>query len=126
MRCCLHCRLRYPASTAGSPVASGSLVEKGRDDTAQRKIRGENYRIVNLPGECWAEIQELVLVRSSSSLHPEACNALGASDGVIHSSISFEASSLRAAWLSCRCCAMAQAVPSLVSLVRNGPFDVAL
>ena len=33
---------------------------------------------------------------SSSSLHSEACNALGASDGVIHSSISHEVVSLRA------------------------------
>ena len=34
---------------------------------------------------------------SSSSLHSAACNALGASDGVIHSKISFEAACLRAA-----------------------------
>ncbi len=51
---------------------------------------------VNLPGWDWAEIQQLALLGSSSSLHSEACNALGASDGVIHSSISFEAVSLRA------------------------------
>ena len=50
----------------------------------------------NLPGWCWAEIQQLALVGSSSSLHSEACNALGASDGVIHSSISLEVISLRA------------------------------
>jgi hypothetical protein len=36
----------------------------------------------------WAEIQLLALIGSSSSLHSEACNALGSSDGVIHSSIS--------------------------------------
>ena len=41
-------------------------------------------------------IQQLALVGSSSSLHSEACNALGASDGVIHSSISQEAARLRA------------------------------
>ena len=35
-----------------------------------------------------AEIQQLALVESSSSLHSEACNALGVSDGVIHSRIS--------------------------------------
>ena len=52
---------------------------------------------VNLPGWCWAEILQLALVGSSSSLHSEACNALGASDGVIHSRISLVASSLRAA-----------------------------
>ena len=37
-----------------------------------------------------AEIQQLALIGVSSSLHAEACNALGASDGVIHSSISHE------------------------------------
>ena len=49
---------------------------------------------VNLPGECWAEIQQLALIGSSSSLHSEASNALGASDGVIHGRISLEAVSL--------------------------------
>ena len=42
------------------------------------------------------EILELALIESSSSLHYEACNALGASDGVIHSSNSLEVVSLRA------------------------------
>jgi hypothetical protein len=42
---------------------------------------------VHLPGFCWAEIQQLALIGSSSSLHSEACNALGASDGVILSGI---------------------------------------
>ena len=50
---------------------------------------------INLPGYCWAEIQQLALIGSSSSLHSEACNAVGASDGVIHSSISLEVVSLR-------------------------------
>ena len=54
------------------------------------------HSLVNLPGWCWAEIQQFALVGSSSSLHSEACNALGASDGVIHSRISQEAVSLRA------------------------------
>ena len=49
---------------------------------------------LNLPGECWAEMQQLALIGLSSSLHSEACNALGASDGVIHSRISCEAVSL--------------------------------
>ena len=44
---------------------------------------------LNLPGWCWAEIQQFALVGSSSSLHSEACNALGASDGVIHSRTPF-------------------------------------
>ena len=48
-----------------------------------------------------AEIQSLALIGSSSSLHSEACNALGASDGVIHSRISLEAVSLRAAANNC-------------------------
>ena len=50
--------------------------------------------LANLPGWCWAEIQQFALIGSSSSLHSEACNALGASDGVIHSSISHEAACL--------------------------------
>jgi len=54
------------------------------------------YIQINLPGWCWAEIQQIALIGSSSSLHSEACNALGASDGVIHSSISSEAACLRA------------------------------
>ena len=53
-------------------------------------------KLVNLPGWCWAEIQQFALVGSSSSLHSEACNALGASDGVIHSRISQEAICFRA------------------------------
>ncbi len=44
---------------------------------------------------------QLALIGSSSSLHSEACNALGASDGVIHSSISQEAFSSRAIADSC-------------------------
>ena len=43
---------------------------------------------INLPGWRWARIMQLVLVGSSSSLHSEACNALGGSDGVAHSKIS--------------------------------------
>ena len=43
-----------------------------------------------------AEIQQLALIRSISSLHSEVCNALGASDGVIHSEISHEVGRLRA------------------------------
>ena len=55
------------------------------------------YPIANLLGECWVEIQQLAVIGSSRSLHSEACNALGASDGVVHSRISQEAVSLRAA-----------------------------
>ena len=36
----------------------------------------------------WAEIQLLALIGSSRSLRSEACNALGAADGVIHSNSS--------------------------------------
>jgi len=49
----------------------------------------------NLPVQCWAEIQQLALIGSIRSLHFEACNALGASDGIIHDSISVEIVSLR-------------------------------
>ena len=55
----------------------------------------QNCTGANLPGWCWAEIQQFALVGSSSSLHSEACNALGASDGVSHSRISLEAICLR-------------------------------
>ena len=76
-----------------------------------RKCRGEQWRTfielnnnkelteekeLNLPGWCWAEIQQLALIGSSSSLHSEACNALGAPDGVIYSRISHEVVCLRA------------------------------
>ena len=47
-----------------------------------------NPSLQNLPGKCWAEIQQPALKESSSSLHSETRNALGASDGVIHSRIS--------------------------------------
>ena len=41
-----------------------------------------------LPGWRWARIKQLALVGSSSSLHSEACKALGGTDGVVHSKIS--------------------------------------
>ena len=53
--------------------------------------------LLNLSGQCRAEIQQLALIGSSSSLRSKACNASGASDGVIHSSISLEAACSRVA-----------------------------
>ncbi len=50
----------------------------------------------NLPGWRWAGIKQLALVGSSSSLHSEACKALGGSDGVIHSRISDSGDCVRA------------------------------
>ena len=50
----------------------------------------------NLPGWCWARIKQLALIGSSSSLHSEACKALGGSDGVVHSTISLAAICIRA------------------------------
>ena len=50
----------------------------------------------NLPGWCWARIKQLALIGSSSSLHSEACKALGGSDGVVHSTISHAAICMRA------------------------------
>ena len=38
-----------------------------------------------LEGSCWAEIHQFALIGLSSSLHSEACNALGPSDEVIQS-----------------------------------------
>ena len=51
---------------------------------------------LNLPGWCWARIKQLALIGSSSSLHSEACKALGGSDGVVHSTISPAAICIRA------------------------------
>ena len=59
-------------------------------------LLASNMERANLPGWCWAEIQQFALVGSSSSLHSEACNALGASDGIIHGRISLEAICFRA------------------------------
>ena len=50
----------------------------------------------NLPGSRWAGIKQLALVGSSSSLHSEACKALGGSDGVVHSRISGSGDCVRA------------------------------
>ena len=52
--------------------------------------------VLNLPGWRWAGIKQLALVGSSSSLHSEACKALGGSDGVIHSRISDSGGRVRA------------------------------
>ena len=43
------------------------------------------------------EVSLSTLIGSSSSLHSEACNALGGSDGIIHSRISLAVACLRAA-----------------------------
>ena len=54
------------------------------------------HHSLNLPGWCWARIKQLALIGSSSSLHSEACKALGGSDGVVHSTISLAAICMRA------------------------------
>ena len=82
---CSDCRGRKHSHSTECPKFRLSDQSK----VSQRKF-------VNLPGWCWAEIQQFALVGSSSSLHSEACNALGASDGVIHSRISQEVVCLRA------------------------------
>ena len=56
---------------------------------------------LNLPGWCWARIKQLALIGSSSSLHSEACKALGGSDGVVHSTISLAAICMRAVANKC-------------------------
>ena len=56
---------------------------------------------LNLPGWCWARIKQLALIGSSSSLHSEACKALGGSDGVVHSTISLAAICMRAVANDC-------------------------
>jgi hypothetical protein len=72
------------------------VVTGGRCQLCQHLMSRSPKNLINLPGWCWAEIQQFALVGSSSSLHSEACNALGASDGVIHSRISQEVVCLRA------------------------------
>ena len=57
--------------------------------------------LLNLPGWCWARIKQLALIGSSSSLHSEACKALGGSDGVVHSTISLAAICIRAVAKHC-------------------------
>ena len=59
---------------------------------------------LNLPGWCWARIKQLALIGSSSSLHSEACKALGGSDGVVHSTISLAAICMRAVANDCHYC----------------------
>ena len=49
----------------------------------------------------WARIKQLALIGSSSSLHSEACKALGGSDGVVHSTISLAAICMRAVANKC-------------------------
>jgi hypothetical protein len=49
-----------------------------------------------------AEIHQLALVGWRNSLHAEACNALGASNGIIHRRISHEVVSLTATGNNCR------------------------
>ena len=68
---------------------------------APHSVRGRRTRqhageaFLNLPGWCWARIKQLALIGSSSSLHSEACKALGGSDGVVHSTISLAAICMR-------------------------------
>ena len=82
-----------PAHVAGRILPDTRYTQRVRSSAI---LRGPQHTLVNLPGWCWAEIQQFALVGSSSSLHSEACNALGASDGVIHSRISQEVVCLRA------------------------------
>ena len=58
--------------------------------------KSTSHPCLNLPGWCWARIKQLALIGSSSSLHSEACKALGGSDGVVHSTISLAAICMRA------------------------------
>ena len=87
--CCPVCVLVLDSGKCGRCVwpqtELGTIVV-----TLRYRSHSETGQVVNLPGWCWAEIQQFALVGSSSSLHSEACNALGASDGVIHSRISQE------------------------------------
>ena len=99
---CVRRQLTLQAAPPALVIAATAAKEStaiGRSARSFRlsaQARGRQQTLVNLPGWCWAEIQQFALVGSSSSLHSEACNALGASDGVIHSRISQEVVCLRA------------------------------
>ena len=60
------------------PKDTNLLLETGGRGSGRQTRFETLQRII-----CWAEVQQLALIGSSSSLHSEACNALGASDGVI-------------------------------------------
>ncbi len=75
---------------------SRAMTRSAWSDRLSVQSQRRQQILVNLPGWCWAEIQQFALVGLSSSLHSEACNALGASDGVIHSRICQEVVCLRA------------------------------
>ena len=83
-------------------AARGEMVRRGRTNRSTcRRCVYENPKLPrqpssNLPGWCWARIKQLALIGSSSSLHSEACKALGGSDGVVHSTISLAAICMRA------------------------------
>ena len=51
---------------------------------------------LDLPGRCWAETRQLALVRPSSLLPFDACNALGGSDRSTHSNTYHVVGCLRA------------------------------
>ena len=84
--CCQAASTTRVAALLGAPHSA-----RGR---RTRQHAGEAF--LNLPGWCWARIKQLALIGSSSSLHSEACKALGGSDGVVHSTISPAAICMRA------------------------------
>ena len=84
--CCQAASTTRVAALLGAPHSA-----RGR---RTRQHAGEAF--LNLPGWCWARIKQLALIGSSSSLHSEACKALGGSDGVVHSTISLAAICIRA------------------------------
>ena len=86
---CLCCQAASTTRVAALHGAPHSV--RGR---RTRQHAGEAF--LNLPGWCWARIKQLALIGSSSSLHSEACKALGGSDGVVHSTISLAAICMRA------------------------------
>ena len=101
----------HQSRPCGAPTQRGGLLKKQRTQARASEARDtlRTSRQQRKPTELrqtylasvGREIQQLALIGSSSSLHSEACIALGASDGVIHSSISLEAVSLRAAANKC-------------------------
>ena len=95
---CMHGALRVCCAKGGSlPLSSPACTHGALLLPVLGWIAGVGWGgSVNLPGWCWARIKQLALIGSSSSLHSEACKALGGSDGVVHSTISLAATCMRA------------------------------
>ena len=89
LRSTIHWRLFATARCDANPYGDGfwycfvlAFWPKQSDGQVRWfDLLASNMGRANFPGWCWAEIQQFALVGSSSSLHSEACNALGVGAG---------------------------------------------